>query len=138
MTEFAPGEGLPGQVWMQGASAWVEDIRDDVRFSTRDGAKTDGLITCWGVPVRVGNQVFAVIEFFSRKRMAAEVEITFDCHLDLLDRDLHGGGHHLACQLRACCQRTKQEVAGTGRSAGPANPGVRLRLIHGTPQVDRA
>jgi PAS domain S-box-containing protein len=75
ITEFAPGEGLPGQVWMQGASTWIEDIRDDVRFGTRDGAKTDGLITCWGVPVRVGNQVIAVIEFFSRKRMAAEVEI---------------------------------------------------------------
>ena len=75
ITEFAPGEGLPGQVWVQGASIWVEDIHSDVRFSTREGAKSDGLVTCWGVPVRVGNQVIAVIEFFSRKRMAAEVEI---------------------------------------------------------------
>ena len=73
--EFVPGEGLPGQVWMQGTSVWVEDIRTDVRFNSRDGAKSDGLITCWGVPVRVGNQVIAVIEFYSRKRMAAEVEI---------------------------------------------------------------
>jgi len=73
--EFVPGEGLPGQVWMQGTSIWVEDIRTDVRFNTRDGAKSDGLVTCWGVPVRVGNQVIAVIEFYSRKRMAAEVEI---------------------------------------------------------------
>src|SRR5258708_37285211 len=54
---------------------WVEDIDSDVRFNTRDGAKSDGLVTCWGVPVRVGNQVIAVIEFYSRKRMAAEVEI---------------------------------------------------------------
>jgi PAS domain S-box-containing protein len=75
ITEFSPGEGLPGQVWIQGASIWVEDIHSDVRFSTREGAKSDGLVTCWGVPVRVGNQVIAVIEFFSRKRMAAEVEI---------------------------------------------------------------
>lgn len=75
ITEFAPGESLPGQVWVQGASIWVEDIHSDVRFNTRDGAKSDGLTTCWGVPVRVGNQVIAVIEFFSRKRMAAEVEI---------------------------------------------------------------
>ncbi len=75
ITEFAPGEGLPGQVWMQGASIWIEDIHTDIRFDTREGAKLDGLITCWGVPVRVGNQVIAVIEFFSRKRMAAEVEI---------------------------------------------------------------
>ena len=75
ITEFAPGESLPGQVWVQGASIWVEDIHSDARFNTRDGAKSDGLVTCWGVPVRVGNQVIAVIEFFSRKRMAAEVEI---------------------------------------------------------------
>ena len=75
ITEFAPGESLPGQVWVQGASIWVEDIHSDIRFNSRDGAKSDGLVTCWGVPVRVGNQVIAVIEFFSRKRMAAEVEI---------------------------------------------------------------
>jgi PAS domain S-box-containing protein len=75
ITEFSPGESLPGQVWVQGASIWVEDIHSDIRFNTRDGAKSDGLVTCWGVPVRVGNQVIAVIEFFSRKRMAAEVEI---------------------------------------------------------------
>src|ERR1700760_2870743 len=75
ITEFAPGEGLPGQVWVQGATIWIEDIRGDLRFDTREGAKSDGLVTCWGVPVRVGNQVIAVIEFFSRKRMAAEVEI---------------------------------------------------------------
>jgi PAS domain S-box-containing protein len=75
IVEFAPGEGLPGQVWVQGTSIWVEDIHSDIRFNTREGPKSDGLITCWGVPVRVGNQVIAVIEFFSRKRMPAEVEI---------------------------------------------------------------
>jgi PAS domain S-box-containing protein len=75
IVEFAPGEGLPGQVWVQGTSIWVEDIHSDIRFNTREGPKSDGLVTCWGVPVRVGNQVIAVIEFFSRKRMPAEVEI---------------------------------------------------------------
>ena len=73
--EFAPGEGLPGQVWTQGASIWVEDIHSDLRFEMREGAKTDGLTTCWAVPVRVGNQVIAVIEFFSRKRGPADVEM---------------------------------------------------------------
>ena len=73
--EFTPGDGLPGQVWMQGASIWVEDIRTDARFDMREGAKSDGLVSCWAVPVRVGNQVIAVIEFFSRKRAPADVEM---------------------------------------------------------------
>ncbi len=75
IVEFTPGEGLPGQVWMQGASIWVEDIHSDFRFEMREGAKSDGLTTCWAVPVRVGNQVIAVIEFFSRKRVPADVEM---------------------------------------------------------------
>ncbi len=73
--EFTPGDGLPGQVWMQGASIWVEDIHGDARFEGREGAKADGLTTCWAVPVRVGNQVIAVIEFFSRKRIPTDVEM---------------------------------------------------------------
>jgi PAS domain S-box-containing protein len=73
--EFTMGDGLPGQVWMQGASIWVEDIRTDPRFEAREGAKLDGLASCWAVPVRVGNQVIAVIEFFSRKRVPTDVEM---------------------------------------------------------------
>ena len=73
--EFTPGDGLPGQVWIQGASIWVEDIRTDARFEGREGAKSDGLASCWAVPVRVGNQVIAVIEFFSRKRVPTDVEM---------------------------------------------------------------
>ncbi len=73
--EFRPGEGLPGAIWLQGTAAWVEDIREDARFSRRDAAKQDQLTTCWGVPVRVGNQVIAVIEFFSRTRLREDVEM---------------------------------------------------------------
>ena len=74
-SEFAPGEGLPGLVWMQGASLWVEDIHTDPRFASRDGVKTDQLATGWGVPVRVGNQIIAVVEFFSRKTRREDAEL---------------------------------------------------------------
>lgn len=73
--EFAPGEGLPGLVWMQGASLWVEDIHSDQRFASRDAVKTDQLSTGWGVPVRVGNQIIAVVEFFSRKARREDAEL---------------------------------------------------------------
>ncbi len=73
--EFAPGEGLPGQVWVRGTPMWVEDICQDGRFLRRDAAKADHLTTCWGVPVRVGNQAIAVIEMFSRTKQRENVEM---------------------------------------------------------------
>jgi PAS domain-containing protein len=60
---------------MQGASLWVEDIHTDPRFASRDAVKTDHLATGWGVPVRVGNQIIAVVEFFSRKVRREDAEL---------------------------------------------------------------
>ena len=37
--------------------------------------KTDRLTTAWGVPVRVGNQIIAVVEFFSRKQRREDPEM---------------------------------------------------------------
>ena len=28
----APGEGLPGRVWLSGEAAWVPDVQDDASF----------------------------------------------------------------------------------------------------------
>ncbi len=74
-SEFAPGEGLPGQVWVRGTPMWVEDIHCDPRFRRRDAVRADQLTTCWGVPVRVGNQAIAVIELFSRSKQRENVEM---------------------------------------------------------------
>lgn len=71
---FTRGQGLPGTVWATGAPRWIEDLRSDFTFQRRQAARLDGLVTGWAIPVRVGNQVTAVIEFFSRHRMYEDSE----------------------------------------------------------------
>ncbi len=44
-------------------------------FCAPQSAMADGLVTGWGVPVRVGNQVIAVVEFFSRQKQREDSEM---------------------------------------------------------------
>jgi PAS domain S-box-containing protein len=71
---FSRGQGLPGMVWTLGRPKWIVDLREDPSFHRRDAARLDGLVTGWAVPVRVGNQVIAVAEFFSRQRAQEDAE----------------------------------------------------------------
>ncbi|MBT9331364.1 PAS domain S-box protein [Paracidobacterium acidisoli] len=65
---FTRGQELPGSAWAQGKSRWVPDVREDLTFTRRRTARLNGFITGWAVPVRVGNRVTAIVEFFSRQR----------------------------------------------------------------------
>jgi PAS domain S-box-containing protein len=73
---FHRGEGLPGMVWARGEPHWVSDLRTDPHFVRGHSARLNGLMSGWAVPIRVGNQVIAVMEFFSRHRMREDAEIT--------------------------------------------------------------
>jgi PAS domain S-box-containing protein len=61
------GEGLPGMVWSLGKACWIADLRQSPAFVRRTAARLNGYISGWAVPVRVGNQVIAVVECFSRQ-----------------------------------------------------------------------
>lgn len=69
------GKDLPGRVWAGESPYWIEDLQQEKNFLRAAAAKADGLVTGWGVPVRVGNQVIAVVEFFSRQRQRADREM---------------------------------------------------------------
>jgi PAS domain S-box-containing protein len=69
------GKDLPGQIWATESPLWVEDLLQDPLFLRTEAAVADGLVTGWGVPVRVGNQVIAVVEFFSRERQHVDREM---------------------------------------------------------------
>ena len=69
------GKDLPGQIWAAESPCWIEDLQGDSNFLRAGSAKTDGLVTGWGVPVRVGNQVIAVVEFFSRQKQREDTEM---------------------------------------------------------------
>ena len=69
------GKDLPGQIWAAESPVWMEDLQEDASFLRGPSAKADGLVTGWGVPVRVGNQVIAVVEFFSRQKQREDREM---------------------------------------------------------------
>lgn len=69
------GKDLPGRIWAGESPFWIEDLQQERNFLRAAAAKADGLVTGWGVPVRVGNQVIAVVEFFSRQRQRADREM---------------------------------------------------------------
>ncbi len=64
---FAPGVGLPGRVWRHGRTAWIPDIQHDDNFPRATIATRVGLHGAFALPVKVGDNVYGVLEFFSRE-----------------------------------------------------------------------
>jgi two-component system sensor histidine kinase/response regulator len=66
-TTFAPGVGLPGRVWKTGRSTWIRDVVHDTNFPRAPIAAREGLHGALGFPIRFGDRVLGVLEFFSRE-----------------------------------------------------------------------
>jgi PAS domain S-box-containing protein len=62
---FGPGEGLPGRVWSGGVPGWVAEIADDGPHPRAAVATAGGLRGGVAFPIRQGDEVIAVAEFFS-------------------------------------------------------------------------
>jgi PAS domain S-box-containing protein len=63
---LAPGEGLPGKVWVGRQPIWVDEIEADPDFSRIEIARELGLKSGLAIPVRSGEEVVAVLVFFVR------------------------------------------------------------------------
>src|SRR5437667_2752839 len=61
---FAPGEGLPGRVWLSGDSVWVPDIARDSTFPRASVAAAEDLHVALGFPVFFGGEMLGVLELF--------------------------------------------------------------------------
>jgi PAS domain S-box-containing protein len=66
-TPFPSGVGLPGRVWADGKPLWLPDVIFDPHFPRAIPAAQEGLHAAFGFPVRSGDKVIGVIEFFSRE-----------------------------------------------------------------------
>ena len=68
---FAPGEGLPGQVWMHQRPVWVSDVLDRINMPRAIAAIAGGMRAGVCLPVRQmlhrPPRVCAVMEFVSRE-----------------------------------------------------------------------
>jgi len=64
---FLPGIGMPGRVWARGEPAWIPDVVQDSNFPRAPFAAKVGLHGAVGFPIKVRENVYGVIEFFSRE-----------------------------------------------------------------------
>ncbi|MBI3099262.1 MAG: GAF domain-containing protein [Planctomycetes bacterium] len=63
---FAPGEGLPGRVWASGRTEHIEELKDQSHFLRFDPARKAGLRRGVAVPIPVGEEIQAVLAFYTR------------------------------------------------------------------------
>lgn len=69
---FSIGEGLPGRVWASRRAAWITDLSLDDNFPRASVAREYGLATGAAFPIVHGRRVLGVMEFFSRRKRAAD------------------------------------------------------------------
>jgi two-component system sensor histidine kinase/response regulator len=99
---FQCGVGLPGRVWASTKPAWIADVTQDLNFPRAAMAEQAGFHAAAAFPVRVGDHVYAVLEFF---------------HHEILpeDRSLLTTFQAVADQLSQFCARehAQAEIAAT-------------------------
>ena len=66
-TALAAGVGLWRGVLTSLAPAWVPDVSTDADFARRDAARESGLVSAFALPLTVGAQATAILEFFSTR-----------------------------------------------------------------------
>jgi PAS domain S-box-containing protein len=68
----AKGVGLAGRIWESGEPAWIEDVREDENFPRATRGADVGVKAAFGFPLKVEDEVAAVLEFFSGERMVPD------------------------------------------------------------------
>src|SRR5262249_52968128 len=63
---FVRGAGFPGHIWAKGTSEWMTDYAQNTLPRSELAAKSD-LQSALGFPIKLGEEVSAVMEFFARE-----------------------------------------------------------------------
>ena len=73
--KLAPGEGLPGRAWAQGAAIWIENVQRDRELPRRAAAARAELLTAVCVPVRCEGELVGALELFGRQARRRERDL---------------------------------------------------------------
>src|SRR5690349_13917044 len=65
--KYAPRVGLPGMVWADAKPLWLSDVPLGAQFPRAAIAHQLGVHSSFGFPIRLGDQILGVMEFFSRE-----------------------------------------------------------------------
>ena len=62
---FEKGIGLPGRIWASGEPVWIDNLVADNNFPRAPVAVREGLRGAFGFPIKLGEEVLGVVDFFS-------------------------------------------------------------------------
>jgi PAS domain S-box-containing protein len=68
------GVDLPGRVWRDGRAIWITDLASMPPGARVQSALQHEMVSGWAVPVRVGNKLLAVLEFYCHFRLREDRE----------------------------------------------------------------
>ncbi|MGA9972480.1 MAG: response regulator [Candidatus Acidiferrales bacterium] len=72
---FARGVGLPGRVWETCQPVWRPELHEGANFPRGSFAHAEGLHSAFAFPIRLGEHVAGVIEFFTRQSRKLEPDV---------------------------------------------------------------
>ena len=72
---FVRGVGLPGRIWADGSSHWITDLATDKNFPRNDIAAKAGFRSAFGFPIKLGDEVSGVMEFFTREPQTPDTSL---------------------------------------------------------------
>ena len=98
MMRFGTSDDLPGRVVNNAQAAWVEDLSQEPDFPRIKFTQKAGLASGMAFPIMLEEGVIGVLEFFSKKRAAPDVEIIKTMG-------------HVGTQLGAVAERKRAEAA---------------------------
>jgi PAS domain S-box-containing protein len=148
---MARGVELPGRAWNQGRAVWVTDLDSAPASPRLQLALSSEMITGWAVPVRVGNSILAVLEFYctfrlreDREFMAAIETAAASLGQMLARSHEHGRAEELYRQQEILLDSVADGICGVDRSGlvSFANPaaarllGAPASSLTGTPVHD--
>ncbi|MGI8836739.1 MAG: PAS domain S-box protein [Pyrinomonadaceae bacterium] len=62
---FERGVGLPGRIWASGEPVWIDNVVVEKTFPRAPVAVREGLRGAFGFPIKLGEEVLGVVDFFS-------------------------------------------------------------------------
>ena len=93
--KLAPGGSLPGRAWSEGRLVWIFDLAKTNGDPRVKSALRYNMVSGWAVPVQVGSQLLAVLEFY--------------CHMKLReDRETMAAMETVAASLGQMLARTRE------------------------------
>jgi PAS domain S-box-containing protein len=74
-TDFKPGIGLPGRVWKQKRSAWIQNLENDDNLPHKQQLLKLGWRSAFAIPITDAGNVISVIECFNKSEISSKQDL---------------------------------------------------------------